>query len=122
LRLDARCEQTAGADPGTVGLLLQVAAEHLSFQRQDGKMTSRVSIVIADRTASGQYTARHDTATVDWPLEKTNQIATAGVRYRKNFKRASEAVSIRVIVRDQHTGRFGTLDVPVGQILPSQAN
>ncbi len=42
-----------------------------------------------------------------------------GLRYRQRLKLSPETSTMRIIVRDRYTGRYGTLDVPLKNTIPS---
>jgi VWFA-related protein len=116
LRLDARCEPAAGRPAGTVNLLLQIGADGLHFQRHENQVRAVVAILIAQKSSNGEITANRDAINVDWPAEKLDVIGNLGVRYTRQLKRSPSASTIRVLVRDQRSGRYGTLDLPVNRI------
>ncbi len=43
-----------------------------------------------------------------------------GLTYERRWKPAPDAVSLRVVVRDVITGKYGTLDVPLQKLAPPQ--
>jgi hypothetical protein len=53
---------------------------------------------------------------VTFPASNENQVKSGAVRYALRATLKPATATIRLIVRDRFTGRYGTLDLPVNQI------
>ncbi|RPI20078.1 MAG: VWA domain-containing protein [Acidobacteriales bacterium] len=113
LHLDARCERAPG--DGTLSVSLSIPAEDLHFRKVGDQLVADLDIGIGEKTAAGVLGL--------WQEKATAIGDPAGsVRYRKSWKVNPAASTIRLIVRDRLTGRFGTLEVAVRNIPAQPAN
>jgi VWFA-related protein len=113
IHLDARLEPVANA-AGTYGLLLLIAPEELHFQKTAGGLSADVEIVTAEMRANGSFEYYRTTTMLALP-EGTS---TAGsmVRYADRWTIKPGTSTVRLIVRDRFTGRYGTLDMPLTRV------
>lgn len=116
LRLDARCELAANADVQTVNIVLHVIAEDLHFREMSGQMGAEFEVGLAEKTTAGAFNLRRNATGVGFPAGNADQINRGAVRYALRAKLTPGTLTIRLIVRDRFTGRYGTLDVPVKTI------
>ena len=54
-----------------------------------------------------------DAPTVKVPAKEWQEAQEDGLHYSRILKANPDAVSLRVVVRDMLTGKYGTLDVPL---------
>jgi hypothetical protein len=120
VRLDARCEPVADAEPGTYSLLLQIASEDLHFHEVDGQMSAKADIFIAEKTPSGEYDLVAETATLHRPMRQAAAGGEGLLRYARRWQMKPETSTVRIIVRDRLTGLYGTLDMPRKRIPASR--
>jgi VWFA-related protein len=116
VRLDARCEPVAAADPGTYELVLQIASGDLHFREVDGQMSATADIFIAEKTPSGEYELLAETAHLRRPPGEAAAVGEGLLRYTRRWQMKPETSTVRIIVRDRLTGLYGTLDMPVKEI------
>jgi VWFA-related protein len=98
--------------PQQVTTLLQIAAGDLYFQNRAGRVTADLELALVEKNAAGATNVRQQ------PLEVTlNDPArdqrTALITSATTWPLNAGTTSVRVIVRDRLTGRYGTLDMPV---------
>ena len=112
VRLTASCALTSDPEPGTLQVGLRIEAWSLRFDATKEYQQTRIQVIFAERAANGSTHLTTDTPTVKIPLGSWETAQREGLRYARRLKPGRDAVSLRVIVRDMVTGRYGTLDVP----------
>jgi VWFA-related protein len=117
VRLTASCALVSDPEPGTLQVGLRIEAWSLRFDANGGYQQTQIQIIFAERAANGSTHLTTDRPTVKIPTQSWETAQREGLRYARRLKPARDAVSVRVIVRDMVTGRYGTLDVPL-QTLP----
>jgi VWFA-related protein len=113
VRLTAQCVLTSDPEPGTLQVGLRIEPWSLRFDAGGGHQQTQIQVIFAERSATGSTRLTTDTPTVKIPDQSWETAQREGLRYARRLKPARDAVSLRVIVRDMVTGRFGTLDVPL---------
>ena len=113
VRLTASCALTSDPEPGTLQVGLRIEAWSLRFDANGGYQQTQIQVIFAERAANGSTHLTTDTPTVKIPTLSWETAQREGLRYARRLKPARDAVSLRVIVRDMVTGRYGTLDVPL---------
>lgn len=113
VRLTASCALTSDPEPGTMQVGLRIEPWSLRFDAGGGFQQTQIQIIFAERAANGSTRLTTDTPTVKIPAQSWDTAQREGLRYARRLKPARDAVSLRVIVRDMVTGRYGTLDVPL---------
>jgi VWFA-related protein len=113
VRLTASCALTSDPEPGTLQVSLRIEAWSLRFDANGGYQQTQIQVIFAERAANGSTHLTTDTPTVKIPTQSWETAQREGLRYARRLKPARDAVSLRVIVRDMVTGRYGTLDVPL---------
>ena len=112
VRLDGQVDPVTGAAAGTFDFRMQIALDDLHFRDADGKRVAEVEIVTAEKVASGDFAFRVERASLGAPA---NAAPGATAPYTRRWALRPDTVTVRVIVRDRFTARFGTLDMPVGK-------
>jgi hypothetical protein len=113
VRLDARFEPAAGAETGTHALNIEIAREDLQFQKQVHGYTANVEIAIAEKVRSGGFAYRREALT--FTIRASAPTSDMVMRYAVALKPREDTISLRVVARDQNTGRVGILDIPVSR-------
>jgi VWFA-related protein len=119
VRLTASCALTSDPEPGTLQVGLRIEPWSLRFDANGGYQQTQIQVIFAERAANGTTRLTTDRPTVKIPAQSWETAQREGLRYARRLKPARDAVSLRVIVRDMVTGRYGTLDVPL-KTLPSR--
>jgi hypothetical protein len=109
VRLDALATLTAG----TLKVALKVASDDLQFRETDTQLVADVDIAVVENTAAEPTNVRVQSASIDLPAAPT---LPATVPVASEFTLNPKTVSVRVIVRDKSTGRYGSVDVPLAQL------
>jgi hypothetical protein len=112
VRLDARFELKGD----TLSAILQIPAEDLSYRNINGTTACTLEIAIAERTPEGLLGIRHELGSFALKEGQANNLTGVTVRFPKQWTIDAKTSLIRVVIRDRHTGRFGTLDVPVSAL------
>lgn len=114
IHLDARFDPVPKEGPGTYELLMLIPPEELHFRRIGQQRSAHVEVVVAEKLPDGRFSYRVEERT----LSLADGADTSGnvVRYVDRWKLRPGASTIRLIVRDRVTSRYGTLDVPVEQL------
>jgi VWFA-related protein len=102
-----------GGEPGTLAVNVQIEPDSLRFQTSGSALAARIEVLFAERASDGRTRFTTDAPTVTIPAQAWEKAQEDGIRYTRQWKPASDAISLRVIVRDMLTGRYGTLDVPL---------
>ena len=113
VRLTASCALTSDPEPGTLQVGLRIEPWSLRFDANGGYQQTQIQMIFAERAANGNTHLTTDTPTVKIPIQSWETAQREGLRYARRLKPARDAVSLRIIVRDMVTGRYGTLDVPL---------
>jgi VWFA-related protein len=113
VRLTGSFVLTSDPEPGTLQVGLRIEAWSLRFDEKNGSQQTQIQVIFAERAANGSTHLTTDTPNVKIPAESWETAQREGLRYARRLKPARDAVSLRVIVRDMVTGRYGTLDVPL---------
>jgi VWFA-related protein len=100
IRLDGKLQRI---ESGELAMLLQIDAEDLQFAGG----TSVVEVGVAEKAADGSYSLK--VRTVRFRRSENG----TGVLYPSRWTPAPAAATVRVIVRDQRTARYGSLDMAV---------
>jgi VWFA-related protein len=111
VRLDGQIAPVAGAQPRTFDFRMQIALDDVHFRDAGGKAVAEIEIVTAEKVESGDFSFRVERAS----LGRTNVDPGALAPYAHRWTLKPETRTVRVIVRDRFTGRYGTLDIPVGR-------
>jgi hypothetical protein len=114
IHLDARFAPVPKEGPGTYELLLLVSPEELHFRRTGNQTAAEVEVVVAEKLPDGRFSYRVEERTLNVP-EGVDRSANV-VRYVDRWTVRSGASTIRLVVRDRVTSRYGTLDVPVNRL------
>lgn len=112
VRLDARFELKGN----TLAAILQIPAEDLSYRPLNGTTACTLEIAIAERTPAGLLGIRHELGSFALNGEQQKDLTAVTVRFPKQWTIDPKTSLIRVVIRDRHTGHYGTLDVPVAAL------
>lgn len=110
IRLDA--EFAPARAQRAFDLQMQIALDDLHFQAGDAQWIAEVEIATAEKIASGDFTFRVERAALSKPIDSPSG---AVAPYRRQWDLRADTMSVRIIVRDRSTGRYGSLDLPVGR-------
>ncbi len=116
LSLDAQWETVTEKEMGTVALLVRLDPSQLSFRTDKGKSVVEYEIGIAERGPSGTLSFHQGAGSIPCKAAEPSANAPGSCLFRTVFKPLPGTVSIRIVVRDRNTGRFGTLDISPGPI------
>ncbi len=116
LAIDARGALSPRADAQEVSLTVQFAPEGLHFQAaKDNRRLAFAELAFVDKAANGAFSVKLQQLQLPYNAEHPEE--PFQVHY--SWELAPGTETVRVIVHDQLTGQFGTLDLPVAQ-LPRQ--
>jgi VWFA-related protein len=116
VQLTAYCGPPPDGAAGTLVANLQIEPGSLRFQTEGANLQARIQVLFAERGASGGTRLMSDAPTITIPTHNWGAAQQEGLRYSRQWKPAPDAVSVRIIVRDMTTGRYGTLDVPLKKL------
>jgi VWFA-related protein len=117
--LTATCQLT---DSGELSLSLTVGANQLSFRPDGENLNAGLQMAIAERDAEGRSQPQVIGTTVAVPKSQWDEVSAKGLHYERRWKLAPGATALRVIVRDTHTGQYGSLDIPLAKALAASAH
>ncbi len=112
VRLDARFELKGN----TLGAVIQIPAEDLSYRPLNGTTACTLEIALAERTPEGLLGIRHELGSFALKEGDERDLTGITVRFPKQWTIDPKTSLIRVVIRDRYTGHYGTLDVPVGAL------
>jgi len=115
ISIDARCEPMPGK-PGQLGLVMQADPRQLHFRKEKDNVVAEIEIAIAEKGPAGELAFHQENGTITVPAAQSTRMGPEQTRYFHSWKPAPGSVTIRLVVRDKFTGRYGTLDVPVSKI------
>jgi hypothetical protein len=116
LRIDAR----AIVEGETIRMQLQIPVEDLSLRQTGSRLSADLEIAVAEKARSGETGTQKLTVTIRVDEDKAGSLKERLFRHQLSWKLKPRTDTIRIVVRDRHTGRYGTLDLPVKQI-PAKA-
>jgi len=114
IHLDARFDPVPNAEAGTFDLLLLISPDELHFRKIGHDVSADVEVVVAEKLSDGRFSYKVEERTLTLPegADKSGNV----VRYRDRWQMRPGTSTIRLIVRDRVTSRYGTLDVPIGRL------
>jgi VWFA-related protein len=120
VQLTASCALTADGELGTLQVNLRIEAGSLRFKADGQELQAQIQVIFAERAANGSTRLTTDAPTVKIAAERWEAAEREGFRYVRRWKPGPDSVSLRVVVRDMITGRYGSLDVPLKKLAPAQ--
>jgi hypothetical protein len=117
--LTATCQLT---DSGEFLLSLDVSANQVSFRPDGDNLNGGLQLAIAERDAEGRSQQQVVGTTVSVPKSQWEEVSAKGLHYERRWKLGPGATALRVIVRDTHTGQYGSLDIPLAKALAAAAH
>jgi VWFA-related protein len=106
-------KRTASGDVA-VSVLADTTA--LQFVPDGENLKATLEILVGDRTAEGPGRSSRSTVTRSVPAAQWQTARLQPTRYGATWKPAADATALRVIVHDTNSGRYGSLDVPLGKV------
>lgn len=100
---------------GELVLTILTDCNGLDFRADGDNLKAGLKIAIADRAADGSTSPHFSVLAVTVPAAKWETARAEGVSFRRQWTPVSGVSTIRVIVLDLHTGRYGSVDVPPGK-------
>jgi VWFA-related protein len=88
----------------------------LQFLPDGESLKATLEILIADRAAEGPGRSNKSELTSTVPAAQWEVARLQPTRYEATWKPAADATTLRVIVHDVNSGRYGSLDVPLGKV------
>lgn len=117
IRLKARCGSVSGADPGTLLLTLQIAADDLYWREESDRIVGAVDVYIGEKISNGSVNFQQSRINARFLPRQMEAVRAQGLPFRRQWKCGDDTRHIRVLVRDSATGRIGTVDMPMSAIL-----
>ena len=100
--------------PQQVTVLLQIAAGDLYFQSKGGKVVADLEIAVVEKNTAATTNVRQQPLEVtvnDPSKDQRLTVITSATTWALN----AATTSLRMIVRDRLTGRYGTLEIPLSK-------
>jgi VWFA-related protein len=111
--LTATCTRTASGD---VAITVLADTGALQFLPDGESLTANLEVLLADRTADGPGRASRAAVTSTVPAAQWEVARQQPTRYDGTWAPAADAITLRVIVHDVNSGRYGSLDVPLSKV------
>jgi VWFA-related protein len=112
IRFDARCE----LDGGTLRVLVQVTGADVTFRRADRELVADLDVGLAEKTAVGPVRLGHVPAELKFPDDPGNDPRASLLRFVKSWAVSADTSTVRLIVRDRSSGRYGTVEVALANL------
>jgi len=100
-------------DATRLNLSVEVVVDDLQFRPADGGTAADVEIALVEKTTKGPTNVRVQSAGIQIPA---GAAAPAVVPFSATFSLNAQTTSVRVIVRDRASGKFGSLDLPLDKL------
>jgi len=111
IHFDVRLEPGPALDPR---LILHVPDSEVEWSAQEGKMLGTLQVWFIQKRSTGEDLAtNHLTADLRLTMDAYQKAASQGVSLASALKLDASAAKVRVMVRDESSGKIGTVDVPV---------
>ena len=91
-----------------------IVTDDLHFRQADGQSSAAADVVIVDKLPNAQFEMQRDSREIPLPQGEARELGVVHVRH--TWELTPGASTVRLIVLDRLTGRYGTLDVPVKDI------
>jgi len=89
----------------------------------DGEnLKADLEVLVGDRTTQGPGRSTRSATTAMVPVARWATARLQPTRYETTWKPAADATTLRVIVHDVNSGRYGSLDVPLGKVPRDRPN
>ena len=111
--LTAKCERTPS---GELALTILADMNALQFRADGDNLKADLEIGIGDFTADGSARTNRNSFTASVPTAQWEEAKKAGISYQRQWKPAADVTSLRLIVHDVRSGRYGSLDVPLDKL------
>jgi hypothetical protein len=118
--MTAYCGLTADSEPRTLLVKLRIDPASLRFQPDGQEFQAQIQVIFAERLPNGSTRLTTDSPAVKISAQRWETVQREGLNYTRRWKPASDAVSLRIVVREMITGQYGTLDVPLKKLPPAQ--
>jgi hypothetical protein len=116
VRMDAGCQLIENSEAAVLSVVLNITARDLHFRKNSDKLSAEIEIALAEKTATGEFSLKRNTATINVSADRADQLTRGLVSHSQVWKVTPGALTFRLMVRDSLTGRYGTLDLPVKNI------
>ncbi len=102
---------------GEVALSVLADTRTLQWVPDGEHLNASLEILIGDRTAEGPGRSTRSAITAAVPVAHWERARLQPTRYEASWKPAPDATTLRVIVHDVNSGRYGSLDVQLTKLL-----
>jgi len=123
--LGLRVEAHPGNVSGTrqISVNIGVDSSRLRFKQVDGTWADDVQVIWVQFGADGKpASARSQSLTVNLSPEEYSQSQHGDVKITREVSLKTEAVKLRIVVRDIATGAIGSVDVPLQKVFANAPN
>jgi hypothetical protein len=117
--LTVACKRTLS---GEVAVTVLAETEALRFLPDGESLKATLEILIGDRSAEGPGRSSRSAITAAVSAAQWEVGRQRPTRYEATWKPAADATTLRVIVHDVNSGRYGSLDVPLGKVPRDRPN
>jgi hypothetical protein len=111
--LTAKCERTPS---GELALTVFADAGALQFHTDGDNLKAELEVGIGDFAPDGSARTNRSAFTASVPTAKWEDARKTGITYQRQWKPAENVTSLRLIVHDVRSGKYGSLDVPLNKI------
>ena len=107
------------ADPQFV---VHVPGEEIQWAQEEAKMSGTIHIWFVQRRASGEdIVTSHANSPMSLDLDAYHAALSHGITLASNVTLQHGVAKVRVLLRDENSGKIGSVDVPVAPNLATQA-
>ena len=120
MRFNVQVVPGPASDPRFV---LRVPTEEVQWSSQEGGMLGMLQVWFIQKRASGEDVATNNLLSdLRLTTDAYQAAVSQGVSLATDLKLVMSAAKVRVMVRDEHTGKIGTVDVPVDPTLAQRSH
>jgi VWFA-related protein len=111
--LTAKCERLPS---GELALTILADMNAVQFRADGDNLKAELEVGIGDFAADGSARTNRNSFTASVPAAQWEETRKAGLRHQLQWKPAANATSLRLIVHDVRSGKYGSLDLPLDKL------
>jgi hypothetical protein len=92
---------------------IRVSAGALQFREEKGTMRADLQLLFAGRSPDQTVYPTYSEVGVVLPRERLAHLKDSNAPILRRWKPAPSVNHLRIVVRDKHSGQYGTVDVPL---------
>lgn len=115
VHIDAICRPAAGEEPGAISVEMRIEPADLTYEKEDDGRRARLELAVAEKGPVGVIGYQRVAGSLRIPAGVNAMPSPEESRYERTFMPRPGVTALRLLVRDQRTAQYGTLDVPLNR-------